>query len=120
MLYSKPCINLEFTYQWFKLYPHSKMVQNSLSILTSITEIVLFLYKPVRFMVFIRSSSKNVSYYSIVQLLDSRSFSASGFFGYQLKKQEIYDMLYKHSYDFKFLVVFLLIYKVVHILYKVE
>ena len=71
-------------------------------------------------MVFIRSSSKSVSYSSVVHFLDSTPFSASGFFGYKFKKQEIYDILYKHSYDLKFLIAFLLFYKVVQVLYKVE
>ena len=53
---------------------------------SSITEIVLFSYKPVGLMVFIRSSSKNVSYSSIVQFSDSTPFSVSGFFGYQQKR----------------------------------
>ena len=79
-----------------------------------------FSYSPVSLMVFIRSSSKDVSYSSIVQFSDLTPFSASGFFGYQLKKQEIFNILYKHSQDLKFLVVFLLFYKVVQICDKVE
>ena len=78
----------------FKLYPHSKMVQNSLSILISITEIVLYSYSSVSLMIFIWSSSKIVFYSSVVQFSDSTPFSASGFFVYQLKEQEIYDTLY--------------------------
>ena len=69
------------------------MVQNSLNILTSITEIVLLSYSSVSSMVFIGSTSKIVSYSSLVQFLDSTPFSASGYFGFSLKEQEIYDAL---------------------------
>ena len=110
---------MELTYQWFKLYPHSKMVQNSLNILTSITKIVLYSYSSASLMIFIRSS-KIVSYSSVVQLSNSTPFSASGFFVYQLKKQEIYDAIDKYSCNVTFFVVFLSFYKVVQILYQVE
>ena len=56
---------------------------------SSITEIVLFSYKPVGLMVFIRSSSKNVSYSSIVRFSHAKPFCASGFLGYQLKGERI-------------------------------
>ena len=96
------------------------MVQNSLNILTSITEIVLYSYSSASLMIFIRSSSKIVSYSSVVQFSDSSPFFASEFFVYQLKKQEIYDTIDKHSCNLTFFVVFLSFYKVVQILYQVE
>ena len=95
------------------------MVQNSLNILKSITKIVLYSYSSTS-LIFIRSSSKIVSYSSVVQFSDPAPFSASGFFVYQLKKQEIYDAIDKYSCNLTFFVVFLSFYKVVQILYQVE
>ena len=67
----------------------TKMVQNSFNILTFITQIVFFSYNPVGLMVFIRSSSKNVSYSSIVRFSHAKPFCASGSLGYQLKGERI-------------------------------
>ena len=115
--YGKQSINLGFTYQWFKLHLHSKMVQNSHNVVTSITEIVFFSYSPVSLMIFTRSH---------ILLFNSFNFRIQhhslplDFLDTIKKEQGKCDILYKHSYDMKFLAVFLSFYKLVQILYKVE
>ena len=102
--YGKQSINLGFTYQWFKLHLHSKMVQNSHNVVTSITEIVFFSYNPVSLMIFTRSrfllfNSFNfrVQHHSLpLDFLDT------------IKKEQEKYILYKHSWDLKFLVVFVI------------
>ena len=96
---------LGFTYQWFKLHRHSRMVQNTLNVVTSITEIVFFSYNPVSLMIFTRSrfllfNSFNfrVQHHSLpLDFLDT------------IKKEQEKYILYKHSCDLKFLVVFVIL-----------
>ena len=103
--YGKQSINLGFTYQWFKLHLHSKMVQNSHNVVTSITEIVFFSYNPVSLMIFTRSrfllfNSFNfrVQHHSLpLDFLDT------------IKKEQEKYILYKHSCDLKFLVVLVIL-----------
>ena len=115
--YGKQSIYLGFTYQWFKLHLHSKMVQNSLNVVTSITEIAFFSYNPVSLMIFTRSRFFHFNSFNF--RIQHHSLSLD-FLDTIKKEQEKYDILYKHSYNLKFLAVFQSFYKVVQILYKVE
>ena len=103
--YGKQSINLGFTCQWLKLHLHSRMVQNTLNVVTPITEIVFFSYNPVSLMIFTRSrfllfNSFNfrVQHHSLpLDFLDT------------IKKEQEKYILYKHSGDLKFLVVFVIL-----------
>ena len=103
--YGKQSINLGFTCQWLKLHLHSRMVQNTLNVVTSITEIVFFSCNPVSLMIFTRSR---------LLLFNSFNFRVQhhclplDFLDTIKKEQEKY-ILYKHSCDLKFLVVFVIL-----------